>query len=403
MSMKSGPLASRFGLCLVPAILCAFAVSGNAQGAVQKDSQSGGKTRQGFGSGSDDDGSGGGKNDTPTVSWVSDSSDGGSGGPGTVLSHQKISATEGGFGSGLDERDLFGFSIGSLGDLDGDGVGDLAVGAPNDDDGGTTQFDGGGAVWVLFLNEDGTVKSHQKISATQGGFNGTLDAGDFFGSSVASLDDLDRDGVTDLAVGAYFDDDGGPTGTVDERGAVWVLFLNADGTVKSQQKISDTEGGFTGTLDDSDAFGFSVASLGDLDGDGVGDLAVGAPRDDDGFAHDRGAVWILFLTADGTVKAEQKISDTEGGGRFVRRTGAEKMEMIRLVEQSDLPVRQTLRQLGIASSTFYGWYQRYLDGGPEALEDRRPFDIIVRQDELERRGDALLGGAAADVKKVRRR
>ena len=48
------------------------------------------------------------------------------------------------------------------------------------------------------------------------------------------------------------------------------------------------------------------------------------------------------------------------------------MEMIRLVEQSDLPVRSTLRQLGIAPSTFYGWYQRYLDGGPEALEDRRP-------------------------------
>jgi RNA-directed DNA polymerase len=46
--------------------------------------------------------------------------------------------------------------------------------------------------------------------------------------------------------------------------------------------------------------------------------------------------------------------------------------MIRLVEQSDLPVRSTLRQLGIAPSTFYGWYQRYLDGGPEALEDRKP-------------------------------
>ncbi len=56
----------------------------------------------------------------------------------------------------------------------------------------------------------------------------------------------------------------------------------------------------------------------------------------------------------------------------MRRSGAEKLEMIRLVEESDLPVRPTLWQLGIAPSTFYGWYQRYLDGGPEALEDRRP-------------------------------
>ena len=73
-----------------------------------------------------------------------------------------------------------------------------------------------------------------------------------------------------------------------------MLFLNTDGTVKSHQKISDTEGGFTGILDNGDVFGVSVASLGDLDGDGVGDLAVGAPQDNDG-GRDHGAVWILFL------------------------------------------------------------------------------------------------------------
>jgi len=74
---------------------------------------------------------------------------------------------------------------------------------------------------------------------------------------------------------------------------VWVLFLNADGTVKGHQKISDTAGSFTGTLDDLDFFGWSVSSLGDLDGDGMGDLAVGAVGDDgEDF---RGAVWVLFL------------------------------------------------------------------------------------------------------------
>ncbi len=228
--------------------------------------------------------------------------------PGTVQSHQKISDTQGGFTGILDNTDWFGKSVASLGDLDGDGVGDLVVGARNDDDGGGGNLAERGAVWVLFLNTDGTVKSHQKISDWFGGFTGILGNSDLFGNSVASLGDLDGDGVGDLAVGAPGDADGGGFG----NGAVWVLFLNPDGTVKSHQKISDTQGGFTGTLDNADLFGWSLASLGDLDGDSVGDLAVGAWFDDDG-GTDRGAVWILFLNTDGTVKSHQKISDWFGG------------------------------------------------------------------------------------------
>jgi transposase InsO family protein len=48
------------------------------------------------------------------------------------------------------------------------------------------------------------------------------------------------------------------------------------------------------------------------------------------------------------------------------------MELIRLVEHTDLPVRVTLRQLGIPPSTFYGWYKRYLEGGFDALRDKKP-------------------------------
>ena len=54
----------------------------------------------------------------------------------------------------------------------------------------------------------------------------------------------------------------------------------------------------------------------------------------------------------------------------MRYPASEKLEIIRLVEQSHLPVKRTLDMLGIPRTTFYGWYDRYQSGGPEALEDR---------------------------------
>lgn len=56
----------------------------------------------------------------------------------------------------------------------------------------------------------------------------------------------------------------------------------------------------------------------------------------------------------------------------MRYPASEKLEIIRLVEQSHLPTKRTLEKLGIPKTTSYRWYDRYLVGGPEALEDRRP-------------------------------
>ena len=56
----------------------------------------------------------------------------------------------------------------------------------------------------------------------------------------------------------------------------------------------------------------------------------------------------------------------------MRYPASEKLEIIRLVEQSHLPARRTLEKLGIPRATFHRWYDRFLTGGVEALEDRRP-------------------------------
>ena len=56
----------------------------------------------------------------------------------------------------------------------------------------------------------------------------------------------------------------------------------------------------------------------------------------------------------------------------MRYPASEKLEIIRMVEQSHQAVGRTLEQLGIPRATFYHWYDRYQAGGPEALDDRSP-------------------------------
>jgi putative transposase len=56
----------------------------------------------------------------------------------------------------------------------------------------------------------------------------------------------------------------------------------------------------------------------------------------------------------------------------MRHTPEEKLEIIRLVEHSELSITQTLKEMDIPRSTFYNWYRKYLEDGPPGLEDRKP-------------------------------
>lgn len=231
-------------------------------------------------------------------------------GSGGVRRSTKIAPGAGGFTGHVDVGDFFGVSVAALGDLDGDGVADAAVGARRNGGGESGDAAAGentGAVWLLFLTRDGGVRAHRKIGATSGDLAGALAGGDEFGQSVASLGDLDGDGVPDLAVGAFRDDDGGTN-----RGAVWLLFLQRDGQVKSFTKISQTSGGFGGALNDNGLFGSGLALLGDLDCDGLPELGVGQRRSNDG-GPDTGAVWILSLRRDGRVARHARIGRSADG------------------------------------------------------------------------------------------
>ena len=152
-------------------------------------------------------------------------------------------------GPTLNNGDRFGYSIANIGDLDGDGNGDLAVGAAYDDGGGINR----GAVHIMFMGSSGSVKSTVEINDSTP--NGpTLADEDYFGRSIESIGDLDGDGVNDLAVGA-----GDPV-DVDTKGSIHIIFMNANGSVKSTVEIDDSTANGP-ELTKGDRFGYSMTTL----------------------------------------------------------------------------------------------------------------------------------------------
>jgi hypothetical protein len=184
----------------------------------------------------------------------------------------------------LEQGDRFGSGL-SVADVNGDGIADILCGAPGDDD-QDTNF---GAVYLLHRNGAGEISDVLKISRLEGDFGGFLNVDDEFGISVRSIGDLDQNGVTDLAVGAPGDDDGGT-----DIGSVWILFRHPEGWVINERKINRFEGNFTINLGSDDRLAGRIATIGDRNGDGTTDLVASVSGDDDG-GPDRGGFYTIFL------------------------------------------------------------------------------------------------------------
>ncbi len=171
--------------------------------------------------------------------------------------------------TGLEDGARFGEVVVTIGDVDGDGRPDLAVGAPYDDADGNSTDDGldRGRVFIYFGGRpfpDGSLV----LSGTENGGR--------FGASVARAGDVNRDGYEDVLVGAPFEDAGG-----SDRGRAY-LFLGG------HSMSSSPELGFSG-VEDGSRFGASTSTAGDYDRDGFTDWMIGAPREDAG-GSDRGRV-----------------------------------------------------------------------------------------------------------------
>ncbi len=173
---------------------------------------------------------------------------------------------------------FFGLPVASAGDVNGDGYGDVVVGASAYDNG---EFDEGAA--FVYLGS----ASGLSTSATW-----TLESDHeraYFGRSVASAGDVNRDGYGDVVVGARWYEDNGQF----DEGRVFVYLGSASGLA--------TNAAWTVVTDQAGAeFGQSVASAGDVNGDGYGDLLVGAPEYDKGQTNEGRVFVYLGNGGDGT-------------------------------------------------------------------------------------------------------
>ena len=150
-------------------------------------------------------------------------------GPGAVVARRQLSSEDGLPYDALDASDFLGQSLARLGDLDGDGIDELAAGIQDFEANGGL-FDGlslEGAVLILFLAPDGNLARVETIDNHSPGFAGALGQGDLFGFVLAPLGDLDGDSVPDLAAGS-----GTGCGDCD---VLFVLFLNVDGDRRSKR------------------------------------------------------------------------------------------------------------------------------------------------------------------------
>jgi hypothetical protein len=219
-------------------------------------------------------------------------------------------------------HDGFGWQLAPAGDRDGDGIEDIWSSAPADPAGSHVYLVSGSTGDIL-----DTIASRR--------------TDDSFGFYLAVVDDLDHDGVVDLAIGA-------PAATVDgvRRGSVTLI------SGSSRRVIGELDGERARA-----GFGRMIAPLDDIDGDGVGEIVVGAPDDDSDETPGRGEIQVF---SGATAVRLRRLEASEEGELYGR--------MIARLDDLD---GDGLRELAIAAPWWHGRYGRV------EVRSARTFELLA--------------------------
>ncbi len=186
---------------------------------------------------------------------------------------------------GVDDTDYFGYTVGSTGDLNDDGVLDVIVGAMGADSSGTST----GAAYVFFGPLSGSVSASSADARVDGDA-----ADDYVGRDRSLSADFDGDGIGDLTIGVGYAD-----AVAYDSGAVYLF----QGPVSVTASASSADVVLSAGAS-KDYLGLKIDAPGDLNGDGFEDLMVGAPGFDD-TSGDEGAAFVINgpLTTSGTASS----------------------------------------------------------------------------------------------------
>ncbi len=228
-----------------------------------------------------------------------------------VLELSGLDGSNGFIINGVGAQDRSGFAVSSAGDVNGDGLSDLIIGARN----ASPNNQKSGESYVVFGKETNLAPTVNlsSLDSSQGFVIKGIDAFDYSGYSVSDAGDINGDGFGDVIIGAHFAD---PNGQM--AGESYVVFGFSDDTLFSIELSSlDGSNGFKiNGINAGDMSGYSVSTIGDVNGDGYSDIIIGAPYANRENNVNTGESYVVF-GASGHFNAAINLSSLDGHNGFV--------------------------------------------------------------------------------------